>query len=130
MVIFFSGVIRKCLELHSMYDSIMSNYENQLIGGLVELLEVFSVFTKYIQGDKYPTLNILPIFYSEIETRLSTIILMSPNATIQKASEVLLRNLGKRLVLNEIVIAAAIVDPTMQHLSVVNEWLEKNGNWN
>lgn len=106
----------------------MTNEENQLIGGLVELLEVFSVFTKYIQGDKYPTLNILPIFYSEVETRLKTISLMSPYATIQKAAEILLSNLGKRLVLNEIVIAASIVDPTMQHLSIVNEWLEKNGN--
>lgn len=110
-----------------MYELILSNEENQLVNGLVELLEVFSVFTRYIQGDKYPTVNILPIFYSEIEPRLNTVILMTPNQTIQRAAEKLLANLKKRLDLNQIVIAAAILDPTMQHHSVVNEWLNENG---
>lgn len=110
-----------------MYELILSNEENQLVGGLMELLEVFSVFTRYVQGNKYPTVNILPIFYSEIESRLKTIILMTPNQTMQRAAEILLANLEKRLGLNEVVIAAAILDPTMQNLSVVNEWLNKKG---
>lgn len=79
-----------------MYELILSNEENQLVCGLMELLEVFSVFTRYVQGDKYPTVNILPIFYSEIESRLNTIILMTPNQTIQRAAEILLAKLEKK----------------------------------
>lgn len=40
--------------------------ELSILEDLVELLEVFQIFTTYIQGEKYPTLNSVVLFRTEI----------------------------------------------------------------
>lgn len=51
------------------YDLLLSNEELELLGNFVELLEVFEVFTKFIQGEFYPTLNSIVLFRTEIINR-------------------------------------------------------------
>lgn len=52
------------------YDLILTRNELLLLEGLVELLDVFNIFTKYIQGNSYPTMNTVLLFYTEIQERL------------------------------------------------------------
>lgn len=47
------------------------------------------------------------------------------NGVIVTAADILLRNLPKRMPLTEDMIAAAIVDPSMQHLPVIDNWLDE-----
>lgn len=45
---------------------------------------------------------------------------------IEEAADILLENLDRRLPLSEELIAAAILDPSIQHLGVVDNWLESH----
>lgn len=47
------------------------------------------------------------------------------NGCIHKAVDILLKKLPKRLPLTPEVIAAAILDPSVQHLDIVDFWLQK-----
>lgn len=62
----FTDIIRRCLEKNKEYDLIMRADELLILEDLVELLEVFQIFTTYIQGEKYPTLNSMVLFRTEI----------------------------------------------------------------
>lgn len=59
-------IIRRCLERNKEYDLIMRETEIKFLEDFVEVLEVFQVFTSYVQGDRFPTLNTLILFRSEI----------------------------------------------------------------
>lgn len=80
---------------------ILTPTEISLVEGLLELLKVFDVFTKYIQGDKYPTLNVFPVFYAEMENELLQIIDNTTNAIIRKAAEIMYSKLNSRLPLRK-----------------------------
>lgn len=135
------GIVKKCLQDNERYELILNANETMLLSHLVELLEVFHTITKFIQGDSYATHNLLPIFYTEAEAALTKIIErnsidinynaeMSGESTIRTAAEILLSNLANRLALTAESICAAIIDPAMQHLPIIDEWLEKNGKKN
>lgn len=98
-----------------------------LLNGLVELLDVFNVFTIFIQGCEYPTMNTMVLFYTEIEDRLEKIAQFNTNDTIEKAAKILRDKLPERLeILNEH-IAAALIDPHIQHLEIVSRWISNRG---
>lgn len=44
---------------------------------------------------------------------------------IRKAIEILLEHIDKRFELTEIMIAAAILDPSVQHLNAIDDWISK-----
>lgn len=112
----------------SKYEFILSISEIALLEGLVELLDVFNVFTVFIQGCEYPTMNTIVLFFTEIEDRLKKIQLFNLNEIISNATRILLDNLPKRIeILNEY-IAAALIDPRMQHLDIVSRWISDKGN--
>lgn len=71
------------------YEYILSANEMKLLDGLVQLLDVFNVFTVYVQGNQYPTMNTMVLFYTEIEHRLEQINLFNTNETIEKAVAIL-----------------------------------------
>lgn len=100
-----------------------------LLDGLVDLLDVFNVFTTFIQGNSYPTLNTFILFYAEISDRLKQICSLydDENEIIVKAAQILLNNLDKRLPLNEECIGAALIDPRMQRLPIIDKWLMEEG---
>lgn len=124
----FTAIVKKCLEHHAAYDLILSRSELALLGRLVEVLEVFNTFTKYIQGNSYPTLNSLLLFYMEIKGNLEQIKRDNMCEVINKVVDILLNNLDHRFQLTDACIAAAILDPSSQHLPILNTWLRDKGN--
>lgn len=111
------------------YDLILTRNELLLLEGLVELLDVFNIFTKYIQGNSYPTMNTVLLFYTEIQERLKYMAQYSLEQPISIAAELLLTKLPERIeIVNEFV-AASLLDPRLQHLDIIEKWLTKNGNY-
>lgn len=98
-----------------------------LLDGVIELLDVFNIFTTFIQGNEYPTMNTFALFYTEIEDQLKKILEFSEDDVIIRAANILLTNLPKRLPLSIDFIGAALIDPRMQRLPIVREWLNTNG---
>lgn len=111
------------------YDLILTKNDLSLLDGLVDLLDVFNVFSSFIQGNSYPTLNTFVLFYAEISDRLKQICTLydDENDVIVKAAQILLSNLNKRLPLNEECIGAALIDPRMQRLPIIDIWLMEAG---
>lgn len=119
--------MKKCLERIEKYDLILTKGEVSLLEGLVELLDIFNIFTKYIQGNSYPTMNCVLLFYTEIEERLQYFAKHSLEKPISNAAKLLLENLPKRIeILNEFV-AASLLDPRLQHLKIIEKWLIEKG---
>lgn len=110
------------------YDLILTRNELSLLEGLVELLEVFNVFTKYIQGNSYPTMNTVLLFYTEIEDRLQHIANYHTEEHISNAAKLLLAKLPIRIELVNEFVAASLLDPRLQHLNIIDKWLSENGN--
>lgn len=131
VVCFFptEGIIKKCLQRMEKYDLILTSNELLLLAGLVELLDVFNIFTKYIQGNSYPTMNSVALFYTEIEDRLNYIAKYSEERPISNAASLLLEKLPERIELLNEFIAASLLDPRLQHLEIIEKWLSKNGNF-
>lgn len=48
------GTIKKYFQEKELFDYILKVDEIEILSGLIELLEIFTTFTKIIQGDKYP----------------------------------------------------------------------------
>lgn len=46
------------------------------------------------------------------------------DGVIADAAGILLQNLERRLPITEELVAAAILDPSIQHLEVIDEWLD------
>ncbi|XP_055306784.1 uncharacterized protein LOC129571046 [Sitodiplosis mosellana] len=118
-----SAIVKKCLEHHAAYELILSRSELALLGRIVEVLEVFNTFTKYVQGNSYPTLNSLILFYVEIKGNLEQIQRENMCEVINKVVNILLKNLDHRFQLTDACIAAAILDPSSQHLPLIQSWL-------
>lgn len=125
--IFCAGIIKKLLEETENYELILNRSELASLEGLVELLEVFNIFTKYIQGQEYATINTLALFRSEITERLEKIKLFSLDNVILKAADILLDGLEKRLPIDNDMIGAALLDPRMHALPIIKQWLNSNG---
>lgn len=125
----YLGIIKRSLEKIEHYDYILTKNELSLLEGLVDLLDVFNVFTTFIQGNSYPTLNTFVLFYAEISDRLNQICTFydDEDEVIVKAAKILLSNLDNRLPLNEECIGAALIDPRMQRLPIIDKWLMEKG---
>lgn len=63
------AIVKKVLVKGGYYDLLLSNDELDLLEHFVELLEVFEVFTKFVQREFYPTLNSVVLFRTEIVNR-------------------------------------------------------------
>lgn len=100
-----------------------------LLDQLVELLNVFNIFSTFIQGNNYPTLNTFALFYAEIYDQLHKMrTFYDDDDVIGRAAGILLLNLDLRLPLNEECVGAALIDPKMQRLPIIEKWLSENGN--
>lgn len=121
------GIIKVALQKLEKYDLIMNRKELALLDGVIDLLDVFNVFTTFMQGNQYPTINTFVLFHTEIEHRLKDVIAFSEDDVIQRAAEILQANLIKRMPLTIEFIGAAIIDPNMQRLPAIERWLYDNG---
>lgn len=71
----------------------------------------------------------LPFHYNFIDHALISSleqIKATYDGTVRQAAHILINNISKRLPLTREVIAAAILDPSIQHLQAVQTWLSKN----
>lgn len=62
----FADVVKRCLELSEDYDLILNKKELEMLSDYVKLLDVFNIFTVYVQAKNYPTMNSIMLFRSEI----------------------------------------------------------------
>lgn len=122
-----SSIIKKALEKMEKYDLIMNRNELALLDGVVELLDIFNVFTTFMQGNEYTTINTFVLFYAEIVDRLKKTIEYDDDAIITRAAQILLDNMDIRLPLTVEIIGAALIDPNMQRLPTIEYWLLVNG---
>lgn len=122
----YVGILKKMLEQTENYDLILNRSELALVAGLIEILEVFNVFTKFMQGQDYATINMLAIFRTEIDDKLKNVKIFSVDALILRAVDILMAGLEKRFPINNDMIGSALIDPRMHSLPIVIEWL-KNG---
>lgn len=65
----FVDIIRRCLEITTNYELILSEDDLDLLFRYVELLKIFEIFTVYVQAKNYPTVNMVILFRSEISDR-------------------------------------------------------------
>lgn len=112
------------LEELGCYEMVLDKDEIKLLTGLVDALKPFNDFTKLIQGVDYPTINLIPLLITEIDHQLTQQRMFSEEQLVVDAIDILLVNLKKRIEMNEIVIAAACLDPAVQHLPILDEWLK------
>lgn len=122
-----ASIIRKALEKMEKYDLIMNRNELALLDGVIEMLDVFNVFMTYMQGNEYTTINTFVLFHTEIIDRLQKIVGYDDDEVITKAAQILLDNMDKRLPLTVECIGAALIDPNLQRLSIIEDWLTKKG---
>lgn len=122
-----SSIIKKALENMEQYDLIMNRDELQLLDGIIDLLDIFNVFTTFVQGNEYPTMNTFVLFYAEIVDRLQKVVQYDDHDVITRAAQILLQNIDKRLPLTDECIGAAIIDPNMQRLPAIEDWLTSKG---
>lgn len=122
-----SGIIKKVLEQTENYDLILNRTEIDLLHGLCSILEVFSIFTKSIQAQEYPTMNVMTLFYSEILDSLEKMNIFVEDDILLRAVSILKANLSKRFPVTDLMIASAILDPRMHGLPLIREYLLDNG---
>lgn len=101
--------------------------EIKLLEGLAAVLKPFNDFTEIIQGIEYPTINLIPILITDIEYNLTAQRMFATEDIIVEGIDILLTNLRKRIELSEIVVAAACLDPAIQHATIINEWFHQKG---
>lgn len=99
-----------------------------MLEGLIELLETFNVFTKFIQGQNYATMNTLALFRAEIVDSLKKVQTFSLDSVILRAAEILMEAVDKRFPINNDMIASALLDPRMHSLPMIREWLNCKSN--
>lgn len=124
---FFLGIIRKLLEQTENYDLILSRAEIQLLEGFSKILEIFNVFSTFIQAQQYTTMNMLALFHSEIMDSLRNMEIFVLDSVLLDAIEILKKNLKKRFPITNEIIASAMLDPRMHGLPIINEHLSANG---
>lgn len=122
-----TGIMRAILEELGCYDLILSPQELIFLDEMASVLKPFDEITKLAQGVDYPTINLIPLLVAEIEERLQSLRLFLEDALIVGAIDILLLNLRNRIQLTDIVIAAGCLDPAVQHLPLINDWLRENG---
>lgn len=67
------------------------------------------------------------LFYTEIDDRLRKTIEYDDDDIITEAAQILLNKMDERLPLTEEFIGAALIDPNMQRLPMIDKWLISNG---
>lgn len=115
------------LEETENYDLILNRSELGLLEGLIELLEIFNVFTKFMQGQNYATMNTLALFRTEIYESLNKVKVFSVDSVILRAADILMEAVDKRLPIDNDMIGSALLDPRMHSLPIIKEWLNSSG---
>lgn len=112
------------------YELILTRDEIETLNGLACVLKPFGELTKIVQGVEYPTINLVALLLTHIEDQLETIRVFSSNKFVKEAIDILIENLDKRLEMTDEKIAAAYLDPSLQHLPIIARRLNEKGEVN
>lgn len=118
-------VVSDCLHLIKRYDVMLNAEEMQLAKDITAVLKKFAVATDFFQGQKYPTLNTVLLFLTDLKSSLRNYLNDSSSDVIKKASEILLSGMDKRFPVTETQVVAAFLDPSMQNLAAINTYLSE-----
>lgn len=117
---FFIDVIRTCLEKKQLYHLIISDFDKILIDDFIEILDIFNLFTKFVQGNRYTTINYMLLLYVEIEHKLKDTI-SKKHGTVKKCAEILWQKLPHRFEISTDMLVAACCD----HLDTTHSTFRK-----
>lgn len=121
------GIIRSSLERMEAFELILTKDEIETLNGLACVLKPFDELTKIVQGVEYPTINLVALLLTHIEDELETLRVLSSNVFVKEAIDIILNNLDKRLEITDEMIAAACLDPSLQHLPIIARKLNEKG---
>ncbi|KAJ6639275.1 E3 SUMO-protein ligase ZBED1, partial [Pseudolycoriella hygida] len=122
-------VVNNCLwnikptKRHKSYHHlIISDEEHRTIKEFIEILQIFEKATDMFQGSNYPTLNMTMIFYIETKDRLNELLRDKKLSKLAKrAVQIILDAFDKRFKVNDNMILASFLDPSMQHLQIIKD---------
>ncbi|GAB0089617.1 hypothetical protein DMENIID0001_041920 [Sergentomyia squamirostris] len=100
------------------YELLPKKHDIEIITEAMNLLKIFADATDLIEGSQYPTVNLALLVYTDIKKRLQ-------QAPPSKMKTLLLQNLDKRFKITDLMLWGAILDPSIQHLSIIEEILDK-----
>lgn len=125
---YFTDIISEVLIRRRCYQLILTEDEKALLNGFMNILEPFEMFTIGAQANKYPTLNMELLFRTEIDAKLNELqveVFLSSEATLNDAIDFLKSRLDHRFPVTDEAVAAAILDPAVQHLPRIDEYLNE-----
>lgn len=122
--LFFADTIRTCLERSQLYSLIVNESDRKLMEKFVEILDVFNIFTKFVEGTKYTTINYMLLFYVDINDKLQKIASKS-NGTIRDCAQILTKEIKNRFEITNDMLVAAVIDPWSQHIPYLNTLLQE-----
>lgn len=111
-----------------LYALIILDRDKKLIEGFNKILDIFNIFTKFVESTSFSTLNNLILFYVDIKDKLTSA--RDENVgVLRDCANLLLENLPNRFEITDNMIAAANIDPWSQHVAYIDEILSsKNTN--
>lgn len=122
----FVDTIKQCLQHLELYGYVLRENEKTMMIGLNKILDIFNIFTKFVQSTKYCTMSYMLLFYEEIRDKLQTQI-NSNIGVLRQCAQLLLKELPQRFEISDEVIVSAIIDPWSQHLRLIDEKLNEKG---
>ncbi|XP_018314019.1 uncharacterized protein [Mycetomoellerius zeteki] len=114
-------IVIRCLEMNKRYDAIPTDDEWRNIEDIANCLISIKTATEILSGVQYPTVNLALLFRAEIES--SMCINENDSFIIIEFKETILRNLAKRFPIHETHVCGALLDPTLQNIKGVAEYL-------
>lgn len=113
--------IKVCLQHLELYSLVIRESDKKLLIGFHQILDVFNIFTKFVQG-KYCTVSNMILFYVEIKDTLSKFVATNVGV-LKQCAKILLEQLPNRFDISEEMLVAAIVDPWSQNIGFIDEYL-------
>ncbi|XP_055709049.1 E3 SUMO-protein ligase ZBED1-like [Phlebotomus papatasi] len=109
------------------FDLLLADNDLTILKEVIPVLEIFANATKLLEGSNYSTINLGLLVYKEIQNSLVDLQKKSTKSEIQATMcEILKNHLEKRYKVTEEMLLGALLDPTLQHLPAIEEWLKEN----
>lgn len=118
------SLVESCLSKLRLYDKMCNTEEWALVEALAKFLDVFKQASELLSGTKYPTVSLVLLFRVELEQALEA---NSDDCTILADLKQRMRNvLGRRFPIHELYVVAAMLDPSLGQLRLVQNYLAEN----
>ena len=103
------------------YDKIPKEEEWTAMKELSKFPQIFKTATEVLNGEKYSTIGLILLFKTEIENLLTDH--AADSQSIQKLKSALRSILNTRIFITEIHLCAAMLDPSMRNIKVIQDYM-------